>query len=88
MPHPEVLVVVRPPVREPKGPLAAKLAGAPAKCVGQAEEYRRMASEVGCPVFDAGSVTGSSVVDGIHLDPQPAPPDEACAFPPRSPATR
>ena len=27
-----------------------------------------MAAEVGCPLFDAGDVTGSSVVDGIHLD--------------------
>jgi hypothetical protein len=27
-----------------------------------------MAAEVGCPLFDAGSVTGSSAVDGIHLD--------------------
>ena len=68
LPRPEVLVVVPPRVREPKGPLAAKFAGAPAKCVGLVEEYRRMAAEVGCPLFDAGSVTGSSVVDGIHLD--------------------
>src|SRR5215475_14033597 len=61
LPRPEVLVVVPPPVREPKGPLAAKFAGASAKCVGLTEEYRRMAAEVGCPLFDAGSVTGSSV---------------------------
>jgi lysophospholipase L1-like esterase len=68
MPVPEVLVVVPPPIREPKGPIAAKFAGAPAKCAGLAEEYRRVAAEVGCHLFDAGSVTGSSVVDGVHLD--------------------
>jgi lysophospholipase L1-like esterase len=68
MPIPEVLVVVPPPIQEPKGPIAAKFMGAPAKCAGLAEEYRRMAAEVGCHLFDAGSVTGSSAVDGIHLD--------------------
>jgi hypothetical protein len=55
-------------VLESKGPVAAKFAGAPAKCASLSEEYRRIAAEVGCPVFDAGSVIGSSVVDGIHLD--------------------
>jgi lysophospholipase L1-like esterase len=65
---PKVLVVAPPPIQEPKGPIAAKFAGAPAKCRGLAEEYRRMATEVGCQLFDASTVTGVSVVDGIHLD--------------------
>lgn len=68
MPAPEILVVVPPPIREPRGPIAPKFAGAPAKCVGLAGEYRRMAAEVGCHLFDAAEVTGSSVVDGVHLD--------------------
>lgn len=68
MPMPQILVVVPPPIQEPRGPIATKFVGAPAKCVGLAEEYRRMAAEVGCDLFDAGGVTGSSVVDGIHLD--------------------
>src|SRR5262245_62901547 len=46
MPVPEVLVVVPPPVREPKGPLATKFAGGAAKCVGLVKEYRRIAAEV------------------------------------------
>jgi len=68
MPSPEILVVVPPPIVEPRGPIAAKFAGAPAKCVGLAAEFRRMAAEVGCHLFDAAEVTGASVVDGIHLD--------------------
>jgi lysophospholipase L1-like esterase len=69
MPVPEVLVVVPPPIVEPRGPIAAKFAGAAVKCAGLGAEYRRMASEVGCHLFDAAEVTGASVVDGIHLDP-------------------
>lgn len=65
---PKVLVVAPPPIQEPKGPIALKFAGAPAKCVGLAEEFRRVAVEVDCDFFDAGSVTGSSAMDGIHLD--------------------
>lgn len=68
MPVPEVLVVVPPAIVEPRGPIAVKFAGAAAKCVGLAVEYRRMAAEVGCHVFDSAEVTGASVVDGIHLD--------------------
>jgi lysophospholipase L1-like esterase len=66
MPVPEVLVVVPPPILEPRGPLAAKFAGAPTKCAGLAAEYRRMAAEVDCHLFDASEVTGASAVDGIH----------------------
>jgi lysophospholipase L1-like esterase len=68
MPIPEILVVVPPPIHEPRGPIAAKFDGAPAKCVRLAEQYRRIAGEVGCRLFDAADVTGSSKVDGIHLD--------------------
>jgi lysophospholipase L1-like esterase len=65
---PAVLVVVPPPIVEPRGPIAAKFAGAAAKCGGLAAEYRRVAAEVGCHLFDAAEVTGASVVDGVHLD--------------------
>src|SRR5262249_3606875 len=47
MPIPEVLVVVPPSITEPRGLIAPKFAGAPAKCVGLAAEYRRVAAEVG-----------------------------------------
>jgi lysophospholipase L1-like esterase len=68
MPVPEILVVVPPPIQEPRGPLAPKFTEAPAKCVGLSGEYQRITAEVGCHLFDAAEVTGSSVVDGIHLD--------------------
>jgi hypothetical protein len=32
------------------------------------EQYARVLSEESCSFFDAGTVTGSSVVDGVHLD--------------------
>src|SRR5262249_25034922 len=56
MPVPDILIVVPPPILEPRGPIATKFAGAPAKCVGLAAEYRRIATEVDCPLFDAAEV--------------------------------
>jgi len=68
MPVPPVLVVVPPEIRSPKGSIAAKFAGAEKKCAGLARAFREVCSLLECPVFDAGSVTTSSRVDGIHLD--------------------
>jgi lysophospholipase L1-like esterase len=68
MPIPPVLVVAPPPIVIPRGPLAAKFTGAADKSAGLADAYRGIASELGCPFFDAGSVTPASAVDGIHLD--------------------
>ena len=68
MPIPPVLVIAPPPMLEPKGPIAAKFQGGPAKATGLADAYRITAAELGCPFFDAGSVTAASTVDGIHLD--------------------
>jgi lysophospholipase L1-like esterase len=68
MPVPEVLVVVPPPIQEPKGQIATKFVGASLKSIGLSSEYRRMTVEESCHFFDAGSVSGSSIVDGIHLD--------------------
>jgi lysophospholipase L1-like esterase len=68
MPVPPVLVVAPPPIQTPKGPIAAKFAGAEVKCVGLAEAYRSVAAELGCSFFDSGTVTSASRVDGIHLD--------------------
>lgn len=68
MPVPEVLVVAPPPIRAPRGVIAAKFQGAERKCVGLAAEYDRAATAAGCHFFDAGSVTEASAVDGIHLD--------------------
>lgn len=68
MPTPEVLVVAPPAIREPKGPIAPKFVGAPAKCAGLADAFAEVARDRGCAFFDAGSATASSRVDGVHLD--------------------
>jgi lysophospholipase L1-like esterase len=68
MPVPPVLVVVPPPIDTPKGPIAAKFAGAEHKCIGLAQAYHEICATLDCPCFDAASVTTSSRVDGIHLD--------------------
>lgn len=69
MPIPPILVVVPPPIVTPKGPIAAKFAGAATKYTGLAEAYQDVCASLGCHYFDAGTVTRSSRVDGVHLDP-------------------
>ena len=68
MPVPPILVLSPPAIGSPKGPLTAKFQGAEARCAGLAEAYRELSSSLGCSFFDAGSVTKTSPVDGIHLD--------------------
>ena len=68
MPVPPILVVVPPALQQPKGPIAQKFEGAEKKCVGLAAAYELICRETGCHFFDAGSVTESSHVDGVHLD--------------------
>ena len=68
MPVPQVLVVAPPPIRTPRGPIAPKFEGAERKCVGLANAYKSACGELACHFFDAGAVTTSSKVDGVHLD--------------------
>ncbi len=68
MPVPPVLVSAPPPIRAPRGAIAAKFSGGDAKCVGLADAYREVAATLGCPFFDAGSVISTSPIDGVHLD--------------------
>jgi Lysophospholipase L1 and related esterases len=68
MPVPPVLVVAPPLIRLPQGPIAAKFKGAETRCAGLADAYREVAGGLGCPFFDAESITRSSQVDGVHLD--------------------
>jgi len=69
MPIPEILILAPPPMAEPRGPIAPKFAGAPDRSIGLAAAYETTARELGCRFFDTGSVTPSSRVDGVHLDP-------------------
>jgi len=68
MPVPPILVICPPPVDVPKGAIATKFSGADKRCHGLAEAYREVTAALGCHFFDAGSVTASSRIDGIHLD--------------------
>lgn len=68
MPAPPVLIVAPPPFGEPRGAIAGKFAGAAAKSAGLAAELKAVAAQLDCAYFDAGSVTPSSRIDGVHLD--------------------
>ncbi len=68
MPVPPILIVVPPPIENPRGPIAAKFTGAAAKAAGLAAAYQKIAGDLGCAYFDAGEVTPASRVDGVHLD--------------------
>jgi lysophospholipase L1-like esterase len=68
MPVPSILVIAPPPVQTPRGPTAPKFAGAASKSAGLAAAYQEVAASSDCHFFDAGTVTGASAVDGIHLD--------------------
>jgi lysophospholipase L1-like esterase len=68
MPIPPILVIAPPRILIPKGPIAAKFTGAADKSAGLSDALRAVAAEFSCHFFDAGSVTGASAVDGIHLD--------------------
>ncbi len=68
MATPQILIVAPPPIQTPKGPIAPKFQGAEAKCSGLADAYEQVARDLACPFFDAGSVTSSSRLDGVHLD--------------------
>jgi len=68
MPIAPVMVVAPPPFGVPRGPIAWKFAGAAEKSGGLAGAYREICATLECAYFDAGSVTPSSRVDGVHLD--------------------
>jgi lysophospholipase L1-like esterase len=68
MPVPPVLIVAPPPIGTPQGPIAPKFTGAERRSAGLAAAFEAIAGELDCPFDDAGRVTPSSAVDGVHLD--------------------
>jgi lysophospholipase L1-like esterase len=68
MPVPPILIVAPPPFQTAKGDIAPKFEGAGEKAAGLTDAIRAMAESNGCHFFDAGSVTSTSEVDGVHLD--------------------
>ena len=68
MPVPEIMIIAPPPIIKPKGAMAEKFHGAEKRCTGLVDELEKIAKEHSARFFDAGSITGASVIDGIHLD--------------------
>lgn len=68
MPVPPVLVIAPPTIQTPRGVMAGKFSDAASKSAGLAGAYREVCEGLGCHFFDAGTVIGTSAVDGVHLD--------------------
>ncbi len=68
MKTPEILVVAPPKIQTAKGAIAPKFVGAENKAAGLNAAIQDVAREAGCRFFDAGSVTETSEIDGVHLD--------------------
>lgn len=65
---PAIVLVAPPELQKAKGNIAPKFERAEDKAVGLADAIQVVAEECGCHYFDAGSVTSTSRVDGVHLD--------------------
>ena len=68
MPVPPILLVAPPQIQKAKGQIAPKFQEAETKAAGLTSAINIVAQELGCHFFDAGSVTTTSRVDGVHLD--------------------
>ena len=68
MPVPDIMLVAPPIIVAPKGDIAKKFNGAESRCIGLAEQLDKVAKDKGVHFFDAGMVTETSLIDGIHLD--------------------
>ena len=64
---PKVLLIAPPPVGKLTD-FAEMFEGAEAKSLRFAQHYQRVASELGCALFDASTVIVSSDLDGIHFE--------------------
>ncbi len=68
MPVAPVLIVCPPQAKAACGTMREKFDGAEKRGAGLAEAYARVAADLGCYFFDAGTVVSVSSVDGVHLD--------------------
>ncbi len=68
MPVPNILLVAPPSIQKAKGDIAPKFEGAETKSHGLTSAIQVLAENKKCHFFDAGSVTATSRVDGVHLD--------------------
>lgn len=68
MPIPKILVIAPPAIQTSKGNIAQKFKDADKKSIGLATSFAELSKQEGCYFFDAGTVTQSSKIDGVHLD--------------------
>jgi len=68
MPIPKILIVAPPPPQTAKGLIAPKFEDAKQKALHLAPALQQVAGESDCAFFDAGTVTATSKIDGVHLD--------------------
>jgi hypothetical protein len=68
MPVPPIMLVAPPKMQKAKGNIALKFENAEEKAIGLSAAIESVAQECGCYFFDAGLVTETSRVDGVHLD--------------------
>jgi lysophospholipase L1-like esterase len=69
MPVPPILIVCPPQICSPRGSIAPKFSGAEHRSGGLADAYKQVSSSLGCHFFNAETITSTSRVDGVHLDP-------------------
>lgn len=68
-PAPKVIMVSPPPVtRTDHVEFSEYFEGANVSSTHLAEAYRQYAEQLGCGFFDAGTVAGTTPIDGVHLD--------------------
>jgi lysophospholipase L1-like esterase len=68
MPISEILVVAPPEMAEPKGALVTKFEGSQLRSIGLSACLKQVCQQLNVHFFDGATVTGPSVIDGIHLD--------------------
>jgi lysophospholipase L1-like esterase len=68
MPVPEIMIVCPPLISRPKGTMTEKFRGADKKCTGLPDKLAMVAKALSTLYFDANAVTGTSPLDGVHLD--------------------
>ena len=68
---PQVVLIAPPPISPvPGSDIDEEFVGGVEKSLKFAEYYRRAADEYGCSFFDSSQVLSTSLVDGLHFEPQ------------------
>ena len=68
MPISPIMLIAPPKIQRAKGAIAPKFEGAEGRASGLSAAIEAVAAETKCHFFNAGTVTETSRVDGVHLD--------------------